>query len=303
MAALFLIQTMVGAASQHYRAELGDFFGIDLAQLLPFNLARTFHVQLAIFFVSTSFLAAGIFLAPMITGREPKRQHWLAYGLLAALAIVVFGSLIGEFGGIHGWFGDDGSIFGIQGFEYLDLGRFWQVLLVIGLFFWAAIIFRGAARTAAAREPGQPALAVLLRRARDPGLLRRRPARPPGRQLHRHRLLALLGRPPLGRGLPRAVHDGDGRLRLRPARRGARAGRAHRRLPRHPPLLGRRRDRHHAPPLLLRRAGRAHGARRRVLGRRGDPAHLPDRRGLELPPARRAPGGSLGRRPSRTAGR
>ena len=142
MAALFLIQTMVGAASQHYRAELGDFFGVDLAQLLPFNLARTFHVQLAIFFVSTSFLAAGIFLAPMITGREPRRQHWLAYGLLAALAIVVFGSLIGEFGGVHGWFGDDGSIFGIQGFEYLDLGRFWQVLLVIGLFFWAAIIFR-----------------------------------------------------------------------------------------------------------------------------------------------------------------
>ncbi len=142
MAALFLIQTMVGAASQHYRAELGDFFGIDLAQLLPFNLARTFHVQLAIFFVSTSFLAAGIFLAPMIAGREPRRQHWLAYGLLAALTIVVFGSLIGEFGGVHGWFGDDGSVFGLQGFEYLDLGRFWQVLLVIGLFFWVAIIFR-----------------------------------------------------------------------------------------------------------------------------------------------------------------
>ena len=107
MAALFLIQTMVGAASQHYRAELGDFFGIDLAELLPFNLARTFHVQLAIFFVSTSFLAAGIFLAPMITGREPRRQHWLAYGLLGALAVVVFGSLIGEFGGVHGWFGED----------------------------------------------------------------------------------------------------------------------------------------------------------------------------------------------------
>jgi nitric oxide reductase subunit B len=151
MAALFLIQTLVGAASQHYRAELGDFFGIDLAQLLPFNLARTFHVQLAIFFVSTSFLAAGIFLAPMISGREPRGQHYLAYGLLAALAIVVFGSLIGEFGGVHGWFGDDGSIFGLQGFEYLDLGRFWQVLLVIGLFFWAALIFRGV-RGRLARE-------------------------------------------------------------------------------------------------------------------------------------------------------
>ena len=143
MALLFLIQTLVGAASQHYRSELGNFFGIDLAQLLPFNLARTFHVQLALFFVSTSFLAAGIFLTPMIAGREPKRQHWLAYGLLAALAVVVFGSLIGEFGSVHGWFGSDGSVFGTQGFEYLDLGRFWQVLLVIGLFFWVALIFRG----------------------------------------------------------------------------------------------------------------------------------------------------------------
>ena len=115
----------------------------------------------------------------MITGREPRRQHWLAYGLLVALAVVVFGSLIGEFGGVHGWFGDDGSIFGIQGFEYLDLGRFWQVLLVIGLFFWAAIIFR-ALRGRLAREPRQPAVAVLLRGARDPRVLRRRADRPPG---------------------------------------------------------------------------------------------------------------------------
>jgi len=142
MALLFLIQTLVGAASQHYRAEIGDFFGLDIAEILPFNLARTFHVQLAIFFVSTSFLAAGIFLLPMIAGREPRHQAPLAYGLLAALAVVVFGSLIGEFASVHGWLAE-GNVFGLQGFEYLDLGRFWQVLLVIGLFFWAALIFRG----------------------------------------------------------------------------------------------------------------------------------------------------------------
>ena len=103
----------------------------------PYNLARTWHVQLAIFWVATSFLAAGIFLAPMIAGREPTRQHWLAYGLLAALAVVVFGSLIGEFGrhprlARRRRLGRSAT----QGFEYLDLGRFWQVLLSIGLFFW-----------------------------------------------------------------------------------------------------------------------------------------------------------------------
>ena len=143
MAAIFLLQTLVGAASQHYRAELGNFFGFDLAKVFPYNLVRTYHVQLAIFFVSSSYLAAGIFLVPMIAGREPKGQHWLAYGLLGAVALVVFGSLAGEFAGIHGWLGTVGGWFGDQGFEDLDLGRFWQVLLVIGLFAWVGILFRG----------------------------------------------------------------------------------------------------------------------------------------------------------------
>ena len=141
MAVLFLIQTLVGAASQHYRAELSGFFGIDLARILPFNLARTWHVQLAIFWVSTSFLASGIFLAPMIGGREPKIQKWLAIGLLSALAIVVFGSLAGEYAGIYGLITKGWSWFGNQGFEYLDLGRFWQILLTLGLCFWVLMLF------------------------------------------------------------------------------------------------------------------------------------------------------------------
>jgi nitric oxide reductase subunit B len=143
MVVLFLIQTLVGGASQHYRADLSNFFGIDLARVLPFNLARTWHLQLAIFWVATSFLAAGIFITPMLSGREPKIQKWLAIGLLAALTIVVFGSLFGEFAGIHGWIQHGWSWFGNQGFEYLDLGRFWQILLTVGLFFWVAMLFLG----------------------------------------------------------------------------------------------------------------------------------------------------------------
>jgi len=100
MALLFLLQTLFGGASQHYRADISSFFGINLARLLPFNVARTWHLQLAIFWVATSYLAAGIFLAPLISGREPKRQQWLSYALLGALAVVVFGSLAGEYLGI-----------------------------------------------------------------------------------------------------------------------------------------------------------------------------------------------------------
>ena len=143
MAALFLLQTLVGAASQHYRAEIDGFFGFDLAQVAPYNLMRTWHVQLALFWVATSFVAAGIFLAPMIARREPKHQGKLAFALLGALAVVVFGTLIGSYLGIHGVLeGVASNWFGLQGFEYLDLARVWQVLLTLGLFIWAFMLFR-----------------------------------------------------------------------------------------------------------------------------------------------------------------
>jgi nitric oxide reductase subunit B len=140
---LFVIQTLVGAAGEHYRADLTSFFGFNLGRWLPYNLVRTWHVQLSIFWTATSFLAAGLFLAPIVSKREPRRQSWLAYGLLGALAAVVFGSLIGEGLDIHGWLSQALHAFGMQGWEYLDLGRVWQFLLTAGLFLWAFMLFRG----------------------------------------------------------------------------------------------------------------------------------------------------------------
>jgi nitric oxide reductase subunit B len=152
MAALFVVQALLGGASEHYRADLQTFFGIDLGRFLPFNVVRTWHLQLCIFWVATSFLAAGIFLTPMIAGREPRGQKVLAYGLLGALVVVVVGSLLGEFAGIQGLIRN--SWFGEQGFEYLDLGRVWQILLTVGLAFWAVILFRGLRKRLPQDHPG-----------------------------------------------------------------------------------------------------------------------------------------------------
>ena len=143
VAVLFLAQALLGAAIEHYRADLSSFFGLDLAKILPFNLARTWHVQLSLFWTAASFLAAGIFLAPHVFGREPKRQHWLVYGLLGAVALVVFGSLAGEALSIFGVPWAKGSPLWDQQWEYLDLPKVWQALLVVGLFLWVAIIYRG----------------------------------------------------------------------------------------------------------------------------------------------------------------
>jgi nitric oxide reductase subunit B len=151
MAALFLVQTFVGAASQHYRADIDSFFGFDLARWFPYNLMRTWHVQLAIFWVATSFVAAGIFLAPMIARREPRHQDKLAFGLLGALAVVVFGTLIGSYAALHG---TTSNWFGLQGLEYLDLARLWQILLTVGLIAWVYMLWRVLRRRLASEHPG-----------------------------------------------------------------------------------------------------------------------------------------------------
>lgn len=144
VAALFFVQTLLGGATAHYHAETGSFFGIDLPRWLPYNLTRTWHLQLAIFFVSAAYLAAGIFLAPLIAGREPRGQRFLSFVLLGALVVVVVGSMIGEAASYKGWLPQDAKpFFGAQGWEYLDLGRLWQILLVAGLVLWCVILYRG----------------------------------------------------------------------------------------------------------------------------------------------------------------
>ncbi|TDH48044.1 nitric-oxide reductase large subunit [Mycobacterium talmoniae] len=142
---LFLVQTLMGGAVEHYRADLSAFYGIDLARVLPYNLARTWHLQLSLLWTAAAFLAGGIFLVPFITRREPRRQHWLVYALLGALVVVVAGSLLSEALSIYGVI-DKGSLFSQQ-WEYLDLPRLWQILLVVGLFLWIAIIWRGMRTT------------------------------------------------------------------------------------------------------------------------------------------------------------
>jgi nitric oxide reductase subunit B len=128
---------------------------MDLAQLFPYNLTRTWHLQLAIFFVATSYLAAGIFLAPLVSGREPGGQRFLSLLLLGALAVVVVGSLVGEAASYKGWLPPGVKpLLGAQGWEYLDLGRLWQVLLVLGMLLWCVILFRGLRGRLAGDSPG-----------------------------------------------------------------------------------------------------------------------------------------------------
>jgi nitric oxide reductase subunit B len=139
---LFLLQALLGGALAHYRVEPNGFYGFDLAKLFPYNLARTWHLQLAVFWVATAWVGGGLFFAPMIAGAEPGHQKLGVWLLLAALVVVVLGSLVGELLGIRDLLGKWWFWFGHQGSEYLDLGRFWQLLLAAGLTGWLVLMFR-----------------------------------------------------------------------------------------------------------------------------------------------------------------
>ena len=142
---LFLAQVLVGGAVAHFRADPGSFYGIDLSRYFPSNILRTWHLQLAIFWIATAYVAGGLFLAPSVGGKEPEGQVKGVNILFWALVIVVTGSLLGEFLGIHQLLGNLWFWFGHQGWEYLDLGRGWQFLLAAGLVFWLFLLYRAVA--------------------------------------------------------------------------------------------------------------------------------------------------------------
>ncbi|HUI66922.1 MAG TPA: nitric-oxide reductase large subunit [Nitrospirota bacterium] len=142
VALLFLFQTMVGSATAHYRVDPASFFGIDLSVLFPSNILRTWHLQAAIFWISTAFVAGGLFLAPSLSGKEPQGQALGINFLFGALVVIIVGSMLGEILGINQLLGRLWFWFGHQGWEYLELGRAWQILLALGLLLWFILLFR-----------------------------------------------------------------------------------------------------------------------------------------------------------------
>ncbi len=138
---LLVIQIGMGAVTAHYTVEGTHFFGISLAKILPYAAVRTWHLQLAVFFIATCFLAAGLFIGPFV-GKEPKRQGLWVIVLFGAIVVVVLGSLSGTWLSVAGVFGDQGFFLGHQGYEFIELGRLWQLLLIAGMLIWLVLVLR-----------------------------------------------------------------------------------------------------------------------------------------------------------------
>jgi nitric oxide reductase subunit B len=160
--ALFALQIILGTITAHYAVEGQDFYGFPLADYIPYAVTRTWHTQLAVFWIATAWLATGLYVAPLISGREPKYQHIGVNFLYVCLLIIVVGSFAGEWLGINQFFSNLtlNFWFGHQGYEYVDLGRFWQIFLFVGLIVWLLLMFR--ALLPALRDGKNRSLIVLL---------------------------------------------------------------------------------------------------------------------------------------------
>jgi nitric oxide reductase subunit B len=152
--ALFLGQIVLGTITAHYAIEGQEFYGLPISDIIPYALTRTWHTQLGIFWIATAWLATGLYVAPMLANHEPKFQRLGVNLLFGALLVVVIGSFAGEWLGIQQKLGHGMNFwFGHMGYEYVDLGRFWAILLFAGLMIWLTLV--GRALWPALRTPSE----------------------------------------------------------------------------------------------------------------------------------------------------
>ena len=141
--ALFLFQILMGATTAHYQVEGQDAYGFALSEWLPYAVTRSWHTQLAILWIATAWLATGLYLGPAISGHEPKYQKFGVNFLFISLIIIVVGAFAGQWMAVMGKLGTLPNFwFGHQGWEYVDIGRFWQIYLFIGLMLWLVLVGR-----------------------------------------------------------------------------------------------------------------------------------------------------------------
>ena len=142
VAAVFLVQILAGAIMAHYYSDRTSFYGLPVDRYLPFNFLRDVHIQSPIVWIGLSWIGAGLFLAPAISGKEAKGQGFLVEALFWVTLFVVAGALIGNYLGIMGYIGKDWFWFGNQGLSYIQIGRAWQIGFFAGLSIWSILVFR-----------------------------------------------------------------------------------------------------------------------------------------------------------------
>lgn len=135
-AILFLVQVLAGLLT------IFDF--VDVVAIFPATVTRAWHSQISILWIAVCWFAATIWVLPLICRPEPAGQLKWINTLFVMLLVVALGGAAGLPMGVSGMLSDFNTRwFGIQGWEFLTIGRFYQYLLFFSFIFWLIIIVRG----------------------------------------------------------------------------------------------------------------------------------------------------------------
>jgi nitric oxide reductase subunit B len=138
--AMFGLQVLAGILGA---MDFANPFAHTIANVLPFNILRSYHTLLQIFWFFMCWVGYTIFFLPRLA-EVPRHQEFLINLLFLICVIVGIGGVIGIYLGQSGALTGSAAIwFGSQGWEFMELGRFFQILLLAGFALWIFIIYRG----------------------------------------------------------------------------------------------------------------------------------------------------------------
>ena len=161
--ALFVVQIGLGALTAHYQIEGQLVYGFETANVLPYSITRTWHTQLAVLWIAVAWLGTGLYIAPAISGHEPPYQRLGVNVLWVCLLVIVVGSFSGQWLAVAQKMSLDWNFwFGHQGWEYADMGRFWQIFLFIGLMLWLFLVGRALLPTLRSRTESRSIVGLLF---------------------------------------------------------------------------------------------------------------------------------------------
>ena len=185
---LFVAQVLLGIVTAHYAVEGQGLYGLPLSDLsrtpsrapgirsLPCSGSRRRGSRPA----STSRRCSA--------AANRRFQAAGVWFLLVSLVVIVAGSFAGEWLAINRMIADatQNFWFGHQGYEYVDLGRFWQIYLFVGLLLWVALVLRGLWPALRQQQDGRSLVVPRGRRdRRDRAAVRSRPHVRPGTRTSR----------------------------------------------------------------------------------------------------------------------
>ncbi|MBK9686512.1 MAG: cbb3-type cytochrome c oxidase subunit I [Saprospiraceae bacterium] len=140
---LFFIQVLSGLVTINDFINWLGYLGINIQQSVPVTLPRSWHLMLALYWISTCWIASSIFILPILSKKEIPGQRSLINILFVLLFLLVGGSLTGMILGPLGLMGKWWYWLGHQGWEFVDFGKGFQVLLMIIFALWVVVVYRG----------------------------------------------------------------------------------------------------------------------------------------------------------------